>query len=179
MTNLKREATTDALTGLFNWKAFNTRLKQALSEANIDGCPVSVLMLDVDHFKRVNDTYGHHTGDLVLRLIGRLLSESIKGRDTSARYGGEEFAVLLVGADLKAGATAANQIRLALERKGLVEKRSSSDAVSITVSVGVAQFRPNETATSLLERADAAMYQAKHRGNNQVYASQEISGQEW
>ena len=127
-------------------------------------------MLDVDHFKRVNDTYGHHTGDLVLRLIGRLLSESVKGRDTSARYGGEEFAVLLIGADLKAGATVANRIRFELQTKHLVKKRPTDEFGKITVSVGVAQFRAGDTMTSLLDRADAAMYQAKQLGRNQVCA---------
>jgi diguanylate cyclase len=177
MADLKREATTDILTGLFNRKALNIRLRRALSEAKADGSPLSVLMLDVDHFKRINDTYGHHGGDLVLRLIGRLLSESVKGRDTSARYGGEEFAVILVGADLKAGASVANQIRLALESKNLVKGRSTDNSHKVTVSIGVAQFRPNETAASLLERADVAMYQAKQLGRNRVCAPQETDRQ--
>jgi diguanylate cyclase len=175
MAELKREASTDILTGLFNRKALNLRLRRALFEAKAAKNPVSVLMLDVDHFKRVNDEYGHHTGDLVLRLIGRLLTESVKGRDTSARYGGEEFAVVLVGADLEAGMIVANQIRLALEGKDLVKKRSTGKSDKITVSIGVAQLKPNETAASLLERADAAMYQAKRLGRNRVCGSQEMS----
>jgi diguanylate cyclase len=168
MADLKREATTDLLTGLFNRKTFNSRLRRALADAKADSSPFSVLMLDVDHFKRVNDTYGHHTGDLVLRLIGRLLSENIKGRDTPARYGGEEFAILLVGADLAAGAIVANQIRLALAGKQLVKKRGTTEFDPITISVGVAQYRPNESPASVIQRADAAMYQAKQRGRNQV-----------
>lgn len=179
MAGLKRGATTDVLTGLFNRKTFDMRLRRALSEAKADASPVCVLMLDVDHFKRVNDTYGHHTGDLVLRLIGRLLAESVKGRDTSARYGGEEFAVILVGADLKAGASVANQIRLTLENKHLVKKRSTDEFGVVTVSVGVAQFRANETPAALLKRADAAMYQAKQLGRNQVCVSQDISDRQW
>jgi diguanylate cyclase len=172
MEELKREATTDLLTGLVNRKAFAAKMRRALTEARTDGFAVCILMIDVDHFKRVNDTYGHPAGDLVLRLIGRVLADSVKGRDTAARYGGEEFAVLLVRADLKAATTVANQIRVTLESKQLFKKRSAEDPVRITVSVGVAQFRPNETAASVLERADAALYQAKSLGRNQVCAAQ-------
>jgi diguanylate cyclase len=171
MADLKRETTTDRLTGLFNRKAFDVRLKRAVSEAKADGSTVSVLMIDVDHFKLVNDTYGHQTGDLVLRLIGRLLFDSVKGRDTSARYGGEEFVVLLPGTVLKDGVALANQIRLSLDNKHLVKRRSTDDFGKITVSVGVAQCQPRDTAASLLDRADAAMYQAKHQGRNQVCTS--------
>jgi diguanylate cyclase len=168
IADLKRETTTDLLTGLFNRKAFNVRLRRAVSEAKADGRPLSVLMIDVDHFKRVNDTYGHQTGDLVLRLIGRLLSDNVKGRDTSARYGGEEFAVLLVGTDLKGGSALGNLIRLSLDNKHLIKKRSTDEFGKITVSIGVAQFQQKDNAASLLDRADAAMYQAKHQGRNQV-----------
>lgn len=174
MVNFKKEATTDNLTGLCNRKAFNMRLRRALVEAKADGIPVSVLMLDVDHFKRVNDTYGHQAGDMVLRLIGRLLSQNVKGRDTSARYGGEEFAVLLVGADLKAGVIVANQIRAAMESKQLIGKQGNGSD-RITISVGVAQFQPNETAGLLLDRADVAMYQAKQGGRNRVFATPHVS----
>lgn len=179
MADLKRETTTDLLTGLLNRKAFNVRLRRAISEFKAEGVPVSVLLLDVDHFKRVNDTYGHQTGDLVLRLIGRLLSDSVKGRDSSARYGGEEFAVLLSGTDLKGGVALANQIRLSLDNKHLVKKRSTDEFGKITVSIGVAQVQPNDTAASLLDKADAAMYQAKQLGRNQVCVSRDNSAQPW
>jgi len=169
--DMKREATTDILTGLFNRRAFSARLRRALSEAKAEAAPVSLLMIDVDHFKRLNDTYGHPTGDLFLRLIGRVLSDSVKGRDTASRYGGEEFAVLLVKADLRAATTVANQIRGALEDKQPGKKHSSGGA-GITVSVGVAQFRPAETPASLIGRADAALYQAKELGRNRVCAAQ-------
>jgi len=172
MQDLKRAATTDVLTGLCNRRAFGARLRRALLDVKTDGCAVSLLMIDVDHFKRVNDTYGHATGDLLLRLIGRVLCESVKGRDTAARYGGEEFAVLLLRADLKAATTVANQLRMTLEGQQLSKKRSAEDAIRITVSVGVAQFRSDETAAALLARADAALYQAKELGRNRVCAAQ-------
>lgn len=168
LAEVKREATTDALTCLCNRKAFEARLRRLLTAARTDGGAVSVLLIDVDHFKRINDTYGHHTGDLVLRLIGRLLCDNVKGRDTAARYGGEEFAIILAGANLQAGAIVAEQIRAALDGKRLVNKTSGQGVVGVTVSVGVAQFRPGETASSLIGRADAALYRAKHVGRNRV-----------
>lgn len=172
MQDLKRAATTDMLTGLYNRRAFSARLRRALLDVKTDGSAVSLLMIDVDHFKRVNDTCGHATGDLCLRLIGRVLSENVKGRDTAARYGGEEFAVLLLRADLKAATTVANQLRVTLEGQPLTKKRAGDDGVKITVSIGVAQFRSDETAAALLARADAALYQAKDLGRNRVCAAQ-------
>ena len=128
------------------------------------------MLIDADHFKHVNDTYGHKVGDLVLRLIGRVLASNVKGRDTAARYGGEEFAVLLTGADLHAGAIVAEQMRAALDGRRLVNKGSGQQVQGVTVSVGIAQFRPGETSATLVERADAALYRAKRGGRNRVCA---------
>lgn len=161
-------ATTDELTGLFNRKAFDCQLRRALSEARAHDQPLSVLLLDVDHFKRVNDVYGHFTGDLVLRLIGRILSDSMKGRDTSARYGGEEFAVILMGADLAAAAIVGNQIRTLLESKKLVHRRTGERIGAVTISVGAAQVQNRESGASLLQRADLALYRAKAQGRNKL-----------
>ena len=168
LAEVKQEATTDALTGLCNRKAFDVRLRKAASRARAEGNAVSLLLIDVDHFKRFNDTHGHQVGDLVLRLVGRLLGGNVKGRDTAARYGGEEFAVILAGADLRAAATVAGQIRAELDGKRLVNKGSGQGLGSVTVSVGVAQLRPGEHVTDLVSRADAALYRAKHLGRNQV-----------
>ena len=168
LADVKREATTDALTGLCNRKAFDTRLRRALDQAREDGLPLTVIMLDVDHFKRVNDTYGHPVGDLVLRLVGRLLMDNVKGRDLAARYGGEEFAVILAGADLQAGAIVAEQVRAVLHGKRLVNKAAAQDYGSVTASFGVAQLQPDEDAAALVGRADAALYRAKRSGRNQV-----------
>ena len=168
LSEVKREATTDALTGLCNRKAFDARLRRALSAAKADGTAVSLLLLDVDHFKRVNDTHGHHVGDLVLRLIGRLLSESVKGRDTAARYGGEEFAIILVGAALHAGRIVAEQLRCTLEGKDFGKRGATGEAASVTISIGVAQVRPGETGSAALARADLALYRAKETGRNRV-----------
>ena len=168
LADVRREATTDPMTNLLNRRTFDMRLRRALKQAKAERSALSVMMLDVDHFKRVNDNHGHNTGDLVLRLIGRLLNESIKGRDTAARYGGEEFAIIMAGADLHASATVANQICSTLAARPIVLKSSGKSIGMVTLSVGVAQFQPGDTAAALLDRADVALYRAKHLGRNQV-----------
>ncbi len=129
---------------------------------------MALILLDIDHFKRFNDHYGHRTGDLVLRLVGRVVADNVKGRDTAARYGGEEFAVILAGADLRAGAVVAGQMRAVLDGKRLITRGEQHHHGSVTISAGVAQFVPGDTAASLVERADAALYAAKHAGRNRV-----------
>ena len=168
LAEVKQEVAVDDLTGLVNRRAFDARLRRAVSRAKLDAVPLALLLLDVDHFKLVNDTYGHKVGDLVLRLVGRLLSDNVKGRDTAARYGGEEFAVILAGADLRAGAIVGEQMRAALDGKRLVNKGSGRHLQGVTVSVGVAQLRPGEAASAFVERADAALYRAKRDGRNRV-----------
>jgi diguanylate cyclase len=164
----KQDATTDGLTGLCNRKAFDARLRRAIGRAKADHEALCLVLLDIDHFKRFNDTYGHRTGDLVLRLVGRVVADNVKGRDTAARYGGEEFAVILTGADLRAGAVVAGQMRFVLDGKRLVTKDAQQHHGSVTISAGVAQFWPGDTTVSLIERADAALYAAKHAGRNRV-----------
>jgi diguanylate cyclase len=168
LAEVKQEATTDPLTGIANRKAFEARLRRAIAQARSEQGALSVLLLDIDHFKQFNDEHGHRAGDLVLRLLGRVLSDNVKGRDCAARYGGEEFAVLLAGANLQAGAIVARQICEALGSKHLVYKRSGRDLGRVTVSVGVAQLNGDESAVSLVERADLALYEAKRTGRNRV-----------
>ena len=164
----KQDATTDGLTGLCNRKAFDLRLRRAIGRAKVDQEAFCLLLLDIDYFKRFNDTYGHCTGDLVLRLVGRVVADNVKGRDTAARYGGEEFAVILAGADLRAGSVVGGQMRSVLDGKRLVTKGQQQHHGSVTISAGVAQFWPGDTTVSLIERADAALYAAKHAGRNRI-----------
>ncbi len=168
LSEAKQHATTDSLTGLCNRNAFDHRLRRAIARARTDEQAMCLVLLDIDHFKRFNDTYGHRTGDLVLRLVGRVIADNVKGRDTAARYGGEEFAVILSGAELRPGAVVAGQIRAVLDGKRLMIKGAQQDHGSVTVSAGVAQFRTSDSAASLIERADAALYEAKHLGRNRV-----------
>jgi diguanylate cyclase len=169
LTIARTEAATDALTSLCNRRAFDARLRRIVTQAKSEpGLIFSVILVDVDHFKTFNDTYGHKTGDLVLRLIARLLSDSVKGRDTVARYGGEEFAILLVGANVRSATVVAQQICKTLADARLTQKSRSLPFTQITLSAGVAQFRDGETIAAWVERADSALYRAKNNGRNQV-----------
>jgi diguanylate cyclase len=125
-------------------------------------------MCDIDHFKKFNDTWGHQTGDQVLRLVATCLSENVKGRDTAARYGGEEFGVLLRGTGLEAATKVADQIRLMVENKKLVKKSTGDVLGTITISIGVAQIAAGEPIEAVVRRADACLYGAKHHGRNLV-----------
>jgi len=178
LAEAKQDATTDSLTGLSNRKAFDQRLRRVMGRARAEREPMSLILLDIDHFKRFNDTYGHRTGDLVLRLVGRVIADNVKGRDTAARYGGEEFAIILSGAELRASAIVAGQIRVVLDGKKLIARGEQQRHGGVTVSAGVAQLRLNDTAGSLIERADAALYAAKHAGRNRVCIEDQRSVQD-
>jgi len=168
LDDVRKESLTDPLTGIHNRKAFDLELAQAIELARKNGEPLSLFMCDIDHFKVFNDTWGHQTGDQVLRLVGHCLSENVKGRDTAARYGGEEFTVILRQTALESAVRLANQIRINVESKKLV-KRSTGDILgTITISIGVAQLGLGESASSLVQRADACLYAAKNAGRNRV-----------
>ncbi|HYZ23629.1 MAG TPA: GGDEF domain-containing protein [Rhodopila sp.] len=168
LVKAERDATRDALTGLFNRRMFDAVLARAAEQAMDDRRDLSLLMLDIDHFKRFNDTYGHVIGDNVLRLFGRLLLDHIKGRDTAARFGGEEFAVILPGASLAGARSVAEQIREALGSRPIMNRTSGQRLGVVTCSVGVAQFRHGEAVGDLIQRADQALYAAKYGGRNTV-----------
>jgi len=168
LEHVQKEALTDALTGIPNRKSFDTRLRGAAREARENDEPMSLLIADIDHFKRFNDTFGHQIGDQVLRIVARTLTDSVKGRDTPARYGGEEFAIILPQTRLKEASIVAEQIRVGLMRRRLVGRERGDNYGSVTLSFGAAQYRPGETIESLVKRADAALYHAKRQGRNQV-----------
>jgi diguanylate cyclase len=168
LADVRKESMTDPLTGIANRKAFDEALMAAALAATRDGEEVTLLLCDIDHFKLFNDTWGHQTGDQVLRLVASCIAENTKGRDTAARYGGEEFAVLLRGTGLDAATKLANQIRAMVETKKLVKKSTGDVLGAITISIGVAQFAPIDTGESVVRRADACLYGAKHNGRNLV-----------
>ncbi|HJT42642.1 MAG TPA: GGDEF domain-containing protein [Rhizomicrobium sp.] len=168
LADVRKESMTDALTNIANRKAFDEAVLAAMAGVSQEGEQVTLLLCDIDHFKKFNDTWGHQTGDQVLKLVAACLSENVKGRDTAARYGGEEFAVLLRGTGLDAATKVANQIRTTVETKKLVKKSTGDILGAITISVGVAQFAPNETIDAVVRRADACLYGAKHNGRNLV-----------
>lgn len=150
LDRVRKESLTDPLTGIANRKALDTELSQAIEQARANGEPLSVLMCDIDHFKKFNDTWGHQTGDQVLRLVAHCLSENVKGRDTAARYGGEEFAVILRQTPLDAAFTLANQIRGNVEGKKLMKKSTGDILGTITISGGVAELCPDDAASTLI-----------------------------
>jgi diguanylate cyclase len=168
LADVRKESMTDPLTGIANRKAFEEAVASAIAAVAREGEAVTLLLCDIDHFKLFNDTWGHQTGDQVLRLVAACLAENTKGRDTAARYGGEEFAVLLRGTGLDAATRLADQLRGTVETKKLVKKSSGDVLGAITVSIGIAQFGPGETADIVIRRADACLYGAKHNGRNLV-----------
>lgn len=164
----RTESLIDPLTSLSNRKFFDESLEQALAEAAERGEPLSLLMTDIDHFKTFNDTYGHLTGDQVLRLVAIAAKQNVKGQDIAARYGGEEFAIILPNTVLRSALTVAEHIRRAVMTKELMKRSTGEHLGRITISVGVATMRANETAQALIHRADACLYAAKRNGRNRV-----------
>jgi diguanylate cyclase len=168
LDNVRKESLTDPLTGIANRKAFDAALAAAEKEVAEGGESATLLLCDIDHFKKFNDSWGHQTGDQVLRLVANCLSENVKGRDTAARYGGEEFGVVLRGAGLDGAMHVAEQIRAAVEGRKLVKKSTGDVLGTITISIGVSQFAPGDTIESVIRRADACLYGAKQNGRNLV-----------
>jgi diguanylate cyclase len=168
LESVRRESLTDQLTGIPNRKAFDKALEESIQSSIETGDPLSLVMCDIDHFKTFNDTWGHQTGDQVLRLVANCLSENVKGRDTAARYGGEEFCVILPQTALTDAVNLANQIRTKVESKKLVKKSTGDILGVITISAGVTQYDANESAVEFLRRADVCLYGAKRSGRNRV-----------
>uniref|UniRef100_E6VLZ8 diguanylate cyclase n=1 Tax=Rhodopseudomonas palustris (strain DX-1) TaxID=652103 RepID=E6VLZ8_RHOPX len=165
---IRNESLTDPLTGLGNRKHFDRTVHDALRSAAASHQPLSLLMMDIDHFKSFNDTYGHLTGDQVLRLVGLTLKQSIKGQDFTARYGGEEFAVVLPNTPLRQAIIVADNIRRQVMSKELKKKSTGEILGRVTLSAGVSTLKPNDDVESLIGRADACLYAAKRNGRNRV-----------
>lgn len=168
MADIRNEALTDPLTNLANRRAFSERLADCMAKAEAHNMPFCLLMLDIDHFKTFNDTYGHQLGDEVIRLVAGCMSAEIKEGDTAARYGGEEFAIVLPEASMQDAETVAEQIRVVVAGQKIVRKASRQTLGSVTLSIGVSQYRPADSEDDLIARADAALYAAKHAGRNCV-----------
>jgi len=174
LDEVRRESMLDPLTKIFNRKSFDEGLTSAVAEARESREPLCLLMLDIDHFKSFNDSWGHQTGDQVLRLVAMTLRSNIKGKDIAARYGGEEFAAVLPQTDLAGAIIVADNIRKAIQAKELLKRSTNEKLGRITASFGVALFRQGDTAASLIERADRCLYAAKHAGRNRVFGETEL-----
>lgn len=166
----------DGLTRLYKHRAFHTLLDDELVRARWVDRPASLLLLDIDHFKRVNDTHGRRAGDAVLKRLSELLIREARAIDRVCRYGGEEITVILPESDLEAAAHMAERMRAAVEAQPFGIETGAS--ISITVSIGVASFPTHaDNAQALVAAADAAMYAAKQGGRNQVVCYQPTPGQ--
>lgn len=158
-------ASTDKLTGAANRQVFEEYFHRALEKAKSDQAAMSILLLDIDHFKKVNDNYGHSIGDLVLKTVCNLLRGQLKEQDVLCRWGGEEFLILVPEMDLSRAAEFAEQICRTISQR---ELKVNGVHISITASIGVAEFQEQEPVEDLIKRADLALYQAKEAGRNQV-----------
>jgi diguanylate cyclase (GGDEF)-like protein len=170
---LRQQAATDELTGLWNRRHFMQAGRQELERARRYGQPLSLLMIDADHFKRVNDLHGHAVGDETLRQLARMIREAVREVDIPGRLGGEEFAVLLPNTDLDSAGAFAERLRRTIEQNA----PASSDPIPpITVSIGVAAYHPTlDSFDELLRIADDALYRAKANGRNCVVEKLEVT----
>lgn len=175
LEEVRREAMTDALTGIANRKYFDIHLRTSALHAMENGTPLALMLIDIDHFKKFNDNYGHQTGDDVLRLVAHTLASNTKGRDTAARYGGEEFAVILPDTVLETSRILAEKIRTSISGKRFRKKQTGEELNTITISLGIAQYRPGEALVDFIQRADDALYHAKRTGRNKVVLESDLA----
>jgi two-component system cell cycle response regulator len=164
---LEHAALTDCLTGMQNRRYFDDALKQYLDEFGRIGKPVGLLIVDLDHFKQVNDTHGHDVGDEVLRAVAACLKDMTRYHDVVARLGGEEFAVVAPNMDAETLARFAERIRKAIAGMAVI---SGNVRLKVTASVGIAVWDRSETAVALFRRADQQLYRAKNLGRNRICA---------
>lgn len=172
----KQKSLTDPLTGICNRLAFEEAMINEIKKAEQTGQSLCLLLSDIDHFKKVNDTFGHLVGDMVLRLSAELMTGFIKGRDIVARIGGEEFAIILPDTPMEGAATVAEKIRADFQTKVWKRRDTKESIGAITFSFGLARLRPSEHWEDLFNRADAALYYSKKKGRNQVTREEEVQG---
>ncbi len=168
---VQRQAMTDGLTGISNRKCFDLTLEKWAAKLENSDKKLSLLMADIDYFKKFNDAWGHQLGDQVLKLVAQSITQTVKGRDEVARYGGEEFAVLLPDTTLRQAEVVAEQIRELVSTRKLNKKSTGEPLGQITLSIGVAEFWPEESLERFVARADMALYKAKDHGRNRVIAA--------
>ena len=168
LKKLREDVLTDPLTGLVNRRGFDQAIAALKTAAEADGEPFSIVMIDIDHFKRVNDTHGHLVGDRVIQQVATTMRSCVRGGDTAARYGGEEFALLLPSTATRGAQTVAEYIGNALQKERIGASRHNTGLGPVTVSSGVTTFKLGESVEACIERADRALYAAKHGGRNRV-----------
>lgn len=178
---IRRLLSHDDLTGLLSSRSFFSELRREASLAEKEKRPFCVLMMDVDHFKQVNDTYGHLTGSKTLEEIGQSITEILRNGDAAARFGGEEFAAFLLDAELAQGLVAAERIRQVIEERefSVIRQGKPLETHRVSISIGVASFpKDSSDPIELVEMADSALYRAKREGRNRVCAYHDLDSEE-
>lgn len=175
LRHVRAESLTDALTGLANRKMFDETLRRRMEEAREANSSLCLLLCDIDHFKRFNDTWGHQTGDQIIRFVAACLQRYSKPEHLVARYGGEEFATIMPNINLAKAKELAEGLRSAIETKKLLRKSTNEDLGCITISIGVAQYRPGESPHSFIDRTDSCLYASKRGGRNRITTDAEHS----
>lgn len=165
---VRAESLTDALTGLANRRMFDETLRLRIDEARSQRTDLCLLLCDVDHFKRFNDTWGHHTGDQILRFLASALQAHARPDFLVSRHGGEEFAMIMPRTDERLAAQLGETLRIAIQAKRLRRRSTNEDLGQVTVSVGIAKLQPADTPVGFVERADACLYSSKRNGRNRV-----------
>ena len=172
LEQVRRDATTDGLTNLANRKAFDEELDRACAESDESGASLCLAVLDIDHFKGFNDTWGHQTGDQVIRYVASVIGRVAAMPRFAARYGGEEFAMIFPRESSAVVASCLEEIRVEVSSRMLKRRSTNEDLGTITISSGFAERHKDETGHSLMERADAALYASKRGGRNKVSSAE-------
>jgi diguanylate cyclase len=168
LKKVREEVMTDSLTGVANRKRFDESMRRGRRDADVKGEAFSLILCDIDHFKRFNDTWGHQTGDQVIRFVAACLSRFSKDYHVVARYGGEEFGIVLPNTAIEEARIIAEKVRSTVESKRLLRKSTNEDLGNISVSLGVSQYRNSESVECLIERCDTNLYKSKQTGRNRI-----------
>jgi len=168
LEQVRRDAMTDGLTNLPNRKSFDEALMRACAQGDAAGKPVALAVVDIDHFKRFNDTWGHQTGDQVLRYVASVIGRVGEKPRLAARYGGEEFGILFPEETVEQVIGQLEEIRSEIASRLLKRRSTNEDLGAVTISIGIAQRHKGETPSGLIERADAALYGSKRNGRNRI-----------
>lgn len=165
----------DPMTGIGNRRLFNEAIQKAVNESNARKTPLSLIMCDIDHFKRINDTFGHAVGDEIIKALTRIIASSVRDADSVARYGGEEFAIILSGIGEQAATTMAEGMRRQFGAKQFSIRKTNQKIGRVTASFGVVEHRPGDDAETFVQRADAKLYEAKARGRDRVAGGEDYT----
>ncbi len=168
LSEMRQQASMDSLTGLANRKTFDATLESALVSAANEGKNLCLMMLDIDHFKKINDQHGHLIGDKVLKYVAATLKKMVKGKDLVARYGGEEFSIILEDTPTSGAVALAESIRMVIEQSKLKRTDTDESLGDVTISIGLENMRAGDDSNGLIARADTALYHSKNKGRNKV-----------